>query len=211
MFRDLTPANWLPDPRVCAEREQARFRLSVIKYRSMLKQRIHSVRVNWGTPCPVRDLFGVEGRRRRSAAAQVGPSRHPGSRSTNAAAARADRRSRRGPPWRVAGRRRPDLDSRDAAIAGGRERQQHREATGPLDQRADRRAVQPEDQIAFPVTGGRRGISGLRRRRGSLGCPSGGPGGRGRPSRVKVQLLDRSEHALRCIGGHLVVTLVDDV
>ncbi len=29
----------------------------------MLKQRIHSVLINWGKPCPVTDLFGVEGRR----------------------------------------------------------------------------------------------------------------------------------------------------
>jgi transposase len=34
--RDLVPAIWLPDPRVRAEREQARFRLHLVKHRSML-------------------------------------------------------------------------------------------------------------------------------------------------------------------------------
>ena len=62
-LRDLIPAIWLPDPRVRAEREQARFRMHLVKHRSMLKQRIHSVLINWGKPCPVSDLFGVEGRR----------------------------------------------------------------------------------------------------------------------------------------------------
>jgi len=58
-FRDLIPAIWLPDRRVRAEREQARFRTQLVR----LKQRIHSVLINWGKPCPVTDLFGVEGRR----------------------------------------------------------------------------------------------------------------------------------------------------
>ena len=62
-FRDLIWAIWPPDPRVRAEREQARFRMHLVKHRSMLKQRIHSVLINWGKPCPVTDLFGVEGRR----------------------------------------------------------------------------------------------------------------------------------------------------
>jgi transposase len=61
--RDLVPAIWLPDPRVRREREQARFRLHLVKHRSMLKNRIHSVLINWGKPCPVTDLFGVAGRR----------------------------------------------------------------------------------------------------------------------------------------------------
>ncbi len=62
-FRDLVPAIWLPDPRVRAEREQGRFRMHLVKHRSMLKNRVHSVLINWGKPCPVTDLFGVEGRR----------------------------------------------------------------------------------------------------------------------------------------------------
>jgi transposase len=61
--RDLVPAVWLPDPRVRKERELARFRLHLIKHRSMLKHRVHSTLVNFGRPCPVTDLFGVEGRR----------------------------------------------------------------------------------------------------------------------------------------------------
>jgi transposase len=61
--RDLVPAIWLPDPRVREERELARFRLHLIKHRSMLKHRVHSTLVNFGRPCPVTDLFGVEGRK----------------------------------------------------------------------------------------------------------------------------------------------------
>ena len=60
--RDLVPAIWLPDPRVREERELARFRLHLVKHKSALKCRIHSTLVNFGVPCPVTDLFGVEGR-----------------------------------------------------------------------------------------------------------------------------------------------------
>jgi transposase len=60
--RDLVPAIWLPDPRVRRERELARFRLHLVKHRSALKNRIHSTLINFGVPCPVSDLFGVEGR-----------------------------------------------------------------------------------------------------------------------------------------------------
>src|SRR5215213_5013584 len=60
--RDLVPAIWLPDPAVREERELARFRLHLVKHRSMLKHRIHSTLINFGRPCPVTDLFGVEGR-----------------------------------------------------------------------------------------------------------------------------------------------------
>jgi transposase len=61
--RDLVPAIWLPDPRTREERELARFRLHLVKHRSMLKHRIHSTLINFGRPCPVTDLFGAEGRR----------------------------------------------------------------------------------------------------------------------------------------------------
>ncbi len=61
--RDLVPAIWLPDPRVREERELARFRLHLVKHKSALKNRIHSTLINFGRPCPVTDLFGVEGRR----------------------------------------------------------------------------------------------------------------------------------------------------
>jgi transposase len=61
--RDLVPAIWLPDPRVREERELARFRLHLVKHKSALKNRIHSALISFGKPCPVTDLFGVEGRR----------------------------------------------------------------------------------------------------------------------------------------------------
>ncbi len=37
--------------------------MHLVKHRSMLKNRVHSVLINGGKPCPVSDLFGVEGRR----------------------------------------------------------------------------------------------------------------------------------------------------
>ena len=61
--RDLVPAIWLPDRSVREERELARFRLHLVKHKSALKNRIHSTLINFGKPCPVTDLFGVEGRR----------------------------------------------------------------------------------------------------------------------------------------------------
>jgi transposase len=60
--RQLVPAIWLPDPAVRREREQARFRLHLVKHRSMLKHRVHSTLISFGKPCPVTDLFGVAGR-----------------------------------------------------------------------------------------------------------------------------------------------------
>ena len=61
--RDLVPAIWLPDPRVRREREQARFRLHLVKHKSMLKHRIHSTLMTFGHPCPVTDPFGLDGRK----------------------------------------------------------------------------------------------------------------------------------------------------
>src|SRR5919199_1605531 len=60
--RDLVPAIWLPDPRVRAERERARWRLHLVRHRSSLKQRVHAVLLTHGKPCPVSDLFGLRGR-----------------------------------------------------------------------------------------------------------------------------------------------------
>src|SRR5215203_4569026 len=57
--RDLVPAIWLPDPRIREERELARFRLHLVKHRSMLKNRIHSTLINFGRPCPVTDRSGL--------------------------------------------------------------------------------------------------------------------------------------------------------
>ena len=61
--RNLVPAIWLPDPRVRREREQARFRLHLVKHKSMLKHRIHATLMTFGHPCPLSDLFGPEGRK----------------------------------------------------------------------------------------------------------------------------------------------------
>jgi len=60
--RELVPAIWLPDPRVRAERERARFRLHLVRHRTSLKQRVHATLLTHGKPCPVSDLFGVRGR-----------------------------------------------------------------------------------------------------------------------------------------------------
>src|SRR5438309_1427609 len=60
--RDLVPEIWLPDPAVRRERELARFRLHLVKHRSMLKHRVHATMITFGHPCPVTDLFGVAGR-----------------------------------------------------------------------------------------------------------------------------------------------------
>jgi transposase len=60
--RCLVPEIWLPDPTIRRERELARFRLHLVKHRSMLKHRIHSTLINFGEPCPVTDLFGLAGR-----------------------------------------------------------------------------------------------------------------------------------------------------
>jgi transposase len=61
--RNLVPVIWLPDPRVRREREQARFRLHLVKHKSMLKHRIHATLMTFGHPCPVTDLFGLEDRK----------------------------------------------------------------------------------------------------------------------------------------------------
>jgi transposase len=58
---DLVPEIWLPDPGVRAERELARFRIHLVKQRTMLKNRIHQSLIAHGVPCPVSDLFGVRG------------------------------------------------------------------------------------------------------------------------------------------------------
>ena len=41
-FRDLVPAIWLPTPELRAERERSRWRLHLVKHRSILKNRVHS-------------------------------------------------------------------------------------------------------------------------------------------------------------------------
>ena len=59
---DLVPEIWLPDPGVREERELARFRIHLVKQRTMLKNRIHQTLLTHGIACPVSDLFGVRGR-----------------------------------------------------------------------------------------------------------------------------------------------------
>jgi transposase len=62
--RELVPAIWLPDPRVRAERERARWRLHLVRRRVALKNRVHSTLMAFGKPCPVSYLFGARGRER---------------------------------------------------------------------------------------------------------------------------------------------------
>ncbi len=60
--RQLVPEIWLPDPRVRAERERARFRLHLVKHRRSLKNRVHAILFQHGRPNPHRDLFCAGGR-----------------------------------------------------------------------------------------------------------------------------------------------------
>jgi hypothetical protein len=91
----------------------------------------------------------------RFAVARAGPSRHPGPGSATGAVAgqRRDRaRDRITDCLRsMASERRTVLHSRSIPAVLGREVKQHREAGAALDERADRGATEPEDEIAFPV------------------------------------------------------------
>jgi transposase len=62
-FRDLVPAIWLPTPELRAERERSRWRLHLVKHRTLLKARINSTLIGFGYQRPMRDLFGVAGRK----------------------------------------------------------------------------------------------------------------------------------------------------
>ena len=80
----------------------------------------------------------------------------PGQRSAQLLGQRRDRvaRSRRGRPRRRDRRARAVLCTRLVAVAvHARQVQQHREPGGALDERADRGAVEPDDEVAFPVAG----------------------------------------------------------
>jgi transposase len=59
---DLVPEIWLPTTEVRAERERARWRLHLVRHRVALKNRVHSTLIAFGKPCPMSDLFGVDGR-----------------------------------------------------------------------------------------------------------------------------------------------------
>jgi transposase len=113
--RDLVPAIWLPDPRVRAERERARWRLHLVRHRSSLKQRVHAVLLTHGKPCPVSDLFGVRGRR-LLARLDLPRSVARNDRGQPAADRRARPRNRRVRTRTAAARRRPPL--RAAALHG---------------------------------------------------------------------------------------------
>jgi transposase len=60
--RDLVPAIWLPTPGIRAERERARWRLHLVKRRTALKNRVHSIVIAFGYPKLASDLFGIAGR-----------------------------------------------------------------------------------------------------------------------------------------------------
>src|SRR6266540_582211 len=60
--RDLIPEVWLPDPRVRQERERARFRLHLVKHRTMLKNRIQQTLIAHGQPRSHVGLFTQQGR-----------------------------------------------------------------------------------------------------------------------------------------------------
>jgi len=62
-FRDLVPAIWLPTPELRAERERSRWRLHLVKHRSILKNRVHASLIAFGHQVPMADLFGAGGRR----------------------------------------------------------------------------------------------------------------------------------------------------
>jgi transposase len=62
-FRDLVPAIWLPTPELRAERERSRWRLHLVKHRTILKNRIHATLIAFGHQVPIADLFGLAGRR----------------------------------------------------------------------------------------------------------------------------------------------------
>jgi transposase len=61
-WRDLVPVIWLPSWEVRGEREQARFRLYLVKHRTSLKNRIHATLITFGYQRQTSDLFGVQGR-----------------------------------------------------------------------------------------------------------------------------------------------------
>jgi len=60
--RDLVPEVWLPAPAVRQERERARFRMHLVKHRTMLKNRIHQTLIAHGHARPSANLFTQKGR-----------------------------------------------------------------------------------------------------------------------------------------------------
>jgi transposase len=62
-LRDLVPAIWLPTPELRPEWEMSRFRLNLVKHRSILKNRVRSTLIAFGYQVPMADMFGLAGRR----------------------------------------------------------------------------------------------------------------------------------------------------
>jgi transposase len=96
--RELVPEIWLPDPRVRAERERARFRLHLVKHRSALKNRVHAILFQQGIANPtarsVRRQRPLSARAARATRALgLDGCREPGA---DRRARRADRRLRAG-------------------------------------------------------------------------------------------------------------------
>lgn len=60
----IVPAIWLPPMPVRAGREWARWRFHLVKHRSMFKNRVHSILMNFGIAVKESDLFGTAGRKR---------------------------------------------------------------------------------------------------------------------------------------------------
>jgi transposase len=60
--RDLVPEVWLPSPSVRGERERARFRMHLVRHRTMLKNRIHQTLIAHGHARPTASLFTGKGR-----------------------------------------------------------------------------------------------------------------------------------------------------
>ncbi|MGC9974299.1 MAG: IS110 family transposase [Gaiellaceae bacterium] len=61
---DMVPEIWLADPATRQARELARFRLHLVRQRTMLKNRIHQTLITHGVQRSVSDLFGRCGRER---------------------------------------------------------------------------------------------------------------------------------------------------
>lgn len=61
--RGLVPGIWLPGPATRGGRELARFRLHLVKHRTMLKNRVHQTLLGQGVTTAHSDLFGTGGRR----------------------------------------------------------------------------------------------------------------------------------------------------
>ena len=62
--RELVPEIWLPDPATRGARERSRFRLHLVRHRTMLKNRIHQTLITHGVAAAESDLFGRRGRQR---------------------------------------------------------------------------------------------------------------------------------------------------